>query len=239
MPTSRGLAAYRNMLTAEQDSELLSKEFLGKDLQLLDMAMRLQLEAIMWVDKRMLSSPQSNAVATLIARTFNHHRAALRLLLWGYYGESVVLQRSAFEAMTLALYLHKFPEKTTQWLQGRQIPPSEVRNALDKEKSLSKLYDVLCDLSHPNVDITATGIHVFPNDESMMVFVGPHFNSQTLYNLFHALLFQALSAVGIVATVYSDMLITKAGWNKRLVSLLRSLEKKGLPHDDEWSLLSW
>lgn len=238
MPISRGLASYRSIPIIEHDNELLSKELLAKDLRLLDMAMRLQLEAIAWVHKKVLS-PQSTAVAILIARTFNHHRTALRLLLSGYYGESVVLQRSAFEAMTLALYLHKFPEKADDWWQGRHISPREVRIALEEEESLSRVYTSMSDLSHPNVDITATGTHTSHNDEPMGVFIGPHFNSRTLYALFHALLGQAIAAVIVVEMVHRNTLGTKAAWHKRLVGLSRALENKGLPHDDDWSLVSW
>lgn len=238
MPTSRGLAAYRSIPIVEQDNELLSKELLAKDLRLLDMAMRLQLEAIACVDKQVLS-PESSAVAILIARTFNHHLTALRLLLSGYYGESVVLLRSAFEAMTLAICLHQFPEKADDWWQGRQIQPSEVRTALEQEETLSQVYTALSKLRHPNVDVTATGTHTSLNKELMEIIIGPHFNSRTLHALFHIFLHHAMAAVMVVEMVHRNTLITKPRWYRRAARLERAIENEALPHDPEWSLVSW
>jgi hypothetical protein len=137
-----------------EDSQRIEETrlLLGKELSLFNNAMAL-LTGIIYTLYGEYSDNSDHEIAkiTLIVTVFNHLRAAGKLLLCGYCVESLTLVRKIFEMLLLAEYFHYKPEKAKEWLNGKDIKPSEIRKALPAKEERNYIYGALCKSVHPNI----------------------------------------------------------------------------------------
>ena len=77
-------------------------------------------------------------------------------LLRGYENQTLALLRRAYETTSLMAYFFNFPEQVTEWVDGRRIRQSHIRNALDAaavpepKAHLDEMYRVYSLFTHVN-----------------------------------------------------------------------------------------
>lgn len=139
-----------------------STQLLSKELQLFKKAMKLHLDALVFAGQHTNEWSKSDQVCIAMAcRVFNHLMSAAKLLIFGYWAESMVIERSAFEALTREWYFYKYPKRATSWFRGGskgEVRQGTVRKALgdiegeEVREVLLKHYSHLCQHVHPNVE---------------------------------------------------------------------------------------
>ena len=116
------------------ENEKLSIQLLSKELRLFKKFMKLHLDAFAFAGQHANEwSKSDQACIAMACRVFNHLMAAAKLLVTGYWAESMVIERSAFEAITREWYFYKYPRKATSWFRGGvkgEVRQSTVRKAL-------------------------------------------------------------------------------------------------------------
>ncbi len=144
------------------ENEKLSIQLLSKELQLFKKFMKLHLDAFAFAGQRANEwSKSDQACIAMACRVFNHLMAAAKLLVTGYWAESMVIERSAFEAITREWYFYKYPNKATSWFKGGvkgEVRQVTVRKALgdiggeETHQVLDSHYSHLCQHVHPNIE---------------------------------------------------------------------------------------
>ena len=144
------------------ENEQLSIQLLPKELQLFKKFMKLHLDAFAFAGQHANKwSKSDQACIAMACRVFNHLMAAAKLLVTGYWAESMVIERSAFEAITREWYFYKYPKKATSWFRGGvkgEVRQGTVRKALgdiegeETRKVLCTHYSYLCQHVHPNIE---------------------------------------------------------------------------------------
>ena len=94
-------------------------------------------------------------------RLFNSTTVALKLLLYGYYQNSVMHQRDVLEAGFLIDYLSTYDSKIQEWKESsrenrlKNYNPRVIREALDKRDGIGQskryeIYTIMCEYAaHP------------------------------------------------------------------------------------------
>jgi len=143
-------------------NERLSIQLLSNELRLFKKFMKLHLDAFAFAGQHAKEWNKSDqACIAMACRVFNHLMAAAKLLVTGYWAESMVLERSAFEAITREWYFYKYPKKAISWFRGGvkgEVQQRTVRKALgdiegeETRQVLSTHYSYLCQHVHPNIE---------------------------------------------------------------------------------------
>lgn len=157
-----GTEAFEKIQLNDQQNMQSSTQLLSKELQLFKKAMKLHLDALAFAGQHASKWNKSDQVCIAMAcRVFNHLMSAAKLLIFGYWAESMVIQRSAFEALTREWYFYKYPKRATSWFRGGrkgEVRQGTVRKALgdiegeETSAVLLKQYSYLCQRVHPNVE---------------------------------------------------------------------------------------
>jgi len=144
------------------ENEQLSIQLLSKELRLFKKFMKLHLDAFAFAGQHANEwSKSDQACIAMACRVFNHLMAAAKLLVTGYWAESMIIERSAFEAITREWYFYKYPKKATSWFRGGvkgEVRQSTVRKALgdiegeETRQVLGTHYSYLCQHVHPNIE---------------------------------------------------------------------------------------
>ncbi len=144
------------------ENEQISIRLLSKELHLFKKFMELHLGAFAFAGQHASEwSKSDQACIAMACRVFNHLMAAAKLLVTGYWAESVVIERSAFEAITREWYFYKYPNKATSWFKGGvkgEVRQGTVRKALgdiegeETRQVLDMHYSHLCQHVHPNIE---------------------------------------------------------------------------------------
>ncbi len=144
------------------ENERLSIQLLSKELRLFKKFMKLHLDAFVFAGQHANEwSKSDQACIAMACRVFNHLMAAAKLLVTGYWAESMVVERSAFEAISREWYFYKFPKKATSWFKGGvkgEVRQGTVRKALgdiegeETRQVLGAHYSYLCQHVHPNIE---------------------------------------------------------------------------------------
>jgi len=144
------------------ENEQLSIQLSSKELGLFKKFMKLHLDAFAFAGQHASEwSKSDQACIAMACRVFNHLMAAAKLLVTGYWAESMVIERSAFEAITREWYFCKYPNKATSWFKGGvkgEVRQGTVRKALgdiggeETRQVLGTQYAYLCQHVHPNIE---------------------------------------------------------------------------------------
>jgi hypothetical protein len=208
----------RDMGLQENSSEITSRNIVGnQSMGLFEKALKLQLEALSFAAKNMSKWGLSDGIiAAMAARVFNHLRASLKALLAGYWAESLVLERSAHEAMSRELFFYFYPERGKQFFEGMQIKQEEVDKKLaqrfthgEGHEASKEIYDALrksykksSEISHPNLlAIQLQTLSDSKDDVGSKTILGPIIYQDMISVQFAGLLALALSATRILALV--------------------------------------
>jgi hypothetical protein len=157
-----GKDAFDKIQLNDLENEQLSIQLLSKELPLFRKFMKLHLESFAFAGQHAIEwSKSDQACIAMACRVFNHLMAAAKLLVTGYWAESTVIERSAFEAITREWYFYKYPKKATSWFRGGmkgEVRQCTVRKALgdiegeETRQVLGTHYSYLCQHVHPNIE---------------------------------------------------------------------------------------
>lgn len=143
-------------------------------------------------DKKIKFSAEEGAIILLNIRMLRSLFCSNALIKTGYYTESRTLQRSIHETHYLCKYFNKNPAAIKNWLKGKRIEHSKVTDDLNLSSNVKKLYNSLCDYTHPNLPIILDIVSsknlikdVRENKEKNMesVHIGSVYNEDTAYTL--------------------------------------------------------
>lgn len=197
----------------EKDNDILSRKIIGeKQIHLFEKFLELQLEALSFAAENAKQwSLSDRVIVAMAARVFNHLRASFKLLLAGYWAESLVLDRSAHEAMSRELFFYCCPEKTELFFKGEQIWQKEVDKQVAQKlaqgeaikEALRGSYRYSSQLSHPN--LLAIQLQTLSDNKEEIgskTILGPVLLREGIFaQQFAGLIALALSATRILAAV--------------------------------------
>jgi len=224
----------------DRDNEILSRDIIGEhQIGLFEKALKLQLEALSFAGENVSQwSLSDKVIVAMAARVFNHLRASMKLLLSGYWVESLVLQRSAHETMSRELYFYFNPQQTEQFFEGKQIKQEEVDKKLAQKFAddgnsetikeiygdLRKSYKRSSEHSHPN--LLAVQLQTFSDtkeDIGSKSVLGPFLHQDIAALHFAGLIALAFSATSILARVACLYQATEA-WHEQYKELANSVK---------------
>ena len=162
LPAREGL---KNILRDDRKNYDRAESELGEDIELLDEAIALYIEALQAAynlrDKWKGNNSNRAAIAMLVS-TLNYILLARHGILLGYYPEVQDLLRSCYERISRCYLFFHSKKFANRFLSGKQIKPYEVDDKLsrlekdpDKREelfiSLRKYYGFMSDVAHPNL----------------------------------------------------------------------------------------
>lgn len=147
---------------------------------------------------------RDEAVITSCSRLYNECFAGFILLKKGLILPATVLLRAAFETTTQAILFVEDENTAKEWLQGRRIPPREVRAKSKFAASERDLYTKLAGLSHPNLE--AIRLHAVPVSglSAIALSYGGYFAPKALRQTFCQFLFAELVLLEAFYSSYSE-----------------------------------
>lgn len=184
----------------------------SQQLDLFHKALILQYEALAFAAEHAEQWTRAEQIVVAMAcRISRQLRAACELMLYGFWAEVQVLERSIHEALTREWFYYKYPKRADKWFQqGNNIKQSEVDHALAKEedeedkeilKTLRDEYSRLSQHTHPNIE--AIQLETWDGDSAIGrkgILAGPITRSFFPVQ-FHALLITALTATQMLGIV--------------------------------------
>jgi len=142
----------------------VSVKLVSEELRLFNLALRLQYEALAFASSHNKEWTKSDQIVVAMAcRVVRQLRAARELMLYGFWAEVQVLERSIHEALTREWYFYKYPEEAPEWFrEGSQIKQGKIDKALAEEgegkseddllQVLRNHYGYISQHTHPNVE---------------------------------------------------------------------------------------
>lgn len=142
----------------------VSVKLISEELRLFNLALRLQYEALAFASSPNEEWTKSDQIVVAMAcRVVRQLRAARELMLYGFWAEVQVLERSIHEALTREWYFYKYPEEAPKWFkEGSQIKQRKIDEALAEEgegkseddllQVLRNHYGYISQHTHPNVE---------------------------------------------------------------------------------------
>ena len=242
----------RDMLSrAEQASELVgskinqnldeqdevnvkwAREQIGDKLRLFDDAIGLYMEVINSTNMIVHEADAQIAHRTLAVRAFNDLRAAYKLLIAGYYAQTIPLFRSVMECNSRMRLFLMHPDEATSWLDGKQMKDSKVRQRFDDSDIWGETYGHLSDLTHANLKVMAAHAYDTVIEDVKALFLGGYQNLRWMRLLAGTLVGSAVLALAIASKPYDSLLGQEwhNRFNKLHVSLLELAQSSNGAYD--------
>lgn len=221
--TSQLVGSNVNQKLDEQDMVNVewARQQVGDKLRLFDDAMGLYVEVISSAGRFVHEADAQIAHMTLTVRAFNDLRAVYKLLVAGYYAQTIPHLRSAMECYSRMRLFLIHPEDATAWLDGKQIKDSKVRQRFKDSDLWDKMYSGLSSATHANLMAMAAHAYDTELDDMKALFLGGHQNMRWMRLFAGTLVGSAVFALAIASKPYDSLLGEE--WHNRFNKLCASL----------------
>jgi len=213
-------------------------KLISEELKIFDLALRLQYEALGFASSNKNKWTKSDQIVVAMAcRVVRQLRAARELMLYGFWAEVHLLERSIHEALTREWYFYRQPQEASKWfIKGSQIKQKEIDEALTEEnggknaallETLRNQYGYLSQHTHPNIE--AIQLETWDGDDaigSKGIIAGP-INENYFKIQFQSLLVTAATATQVLGIVGFH---EATGTWKKEISKLDAKVKKMVNH---------
>lgn len=128
------------------------------------------------------------AIIVLQNKILKSLRCLTILLKKGYYSEFQSIMRDILDLTRKSQYFLEHPEKSMDWIKGKEIKFGKINPNLSDSASWGRLYGDLCDFTHGHFRSTFWEITIYSESREMSLKKTPIFQKPIAYELISRLL---------------------------------------------------
>ncbi|MGH3856178.1 MAG: hypothetical protein ACRDR6_22360 [Pseudonocardiaceae bacterium] len=182
------------------------------------------------------------SAAVCLGRAYRQLRAAVTVMMSGYYAETRALLRSVYESAGLARLLAKEPAMAEQWLRkGQWFPEKEVRRWLknvrgDSDENVTHYRQHYVQMSAwPHPTFVSCFELIEPDDGHFMLRLNTRFDEQGLRSCMKEIALTAIFACFALRNAAVKEGVIPASWRTDLYELASKVLAHDPPHlDRNW-----